>query len=266
VTISGYDGSLSVRGLLSAARTLFAGFGCFVLSAWFHCWPLSPRVREGRIVGSKLHMLFENPGERSVPRQVARLAAVAMLTCAPEWANPQSQPSEGSGRDSAVWASRELNFAYQGFTTQYSCDGLQERMRDVLLKLGARPDLRVRGYGCTRLAGPDPLAGVSIEMHVLQPAGKRGGPAVPVHWQRVDLLTGLYELDPVDAAADCELIGQIKQQILPLFATRNVEYSATCEQHHLLVGATRLKAEVLVADQGAAGAGAATGDASALSR
>jgi len=202
-------------------------------------------------------MRFKNPGERSVPRQVARLAAVAMLTCAPAWANPQSEPSAGSGRESAVWAPKELNFAYQGFTTKYSCDGLQERMRDVLLKLGARPDIQVRGFGCTRPVGPDPFASVSIKMNVLQPAGQQGGPAVPVHWQRVDLLTGLYKHDPVDAAADCELIGQIKQKVLPLFATRNVDYSSTCELRHLLVGGTRLKAEVLVADPGAAADSAA---------
>ena len=194
-------------------------------------------------------MGFKNPGERGVPRQVAGLTAVAVLACASVWANPQPEPAAASGRESAVWAPKELNFAYQGFTTRYSCDGLQERMRDVLLKLGARPDLRVRGYGCTQLVGPDPFAGVSIKMNVLQPAGKQGGPAVPVHWQRVDLLTGLYEHDPVDAAADCELIGQIKQKILPLFATRNVDYRSTCETHHLVPGGTRLKAEVLVADE-----------------
>ncbi len=196
-------------------------------------------------------MRFRNPRGRYVPRQVAALTAVALLTCASAWADTQPDATAGSGRESAVWAPKELDFAYQGFTTKYSCDGLQERMRDVLLKLGARPDLRVRGYGCTRLVGPDPFAGVSIKMNVLQPAGKQGGPAVPVHWQRVDLLTGLYEHDPVGAAADCELIGQIKQKILPLFATRNVDYSSTCERGHLLVAATRLKAEVLVADQGA---------------
>ena len=194
-------------------------------------------------------MCFRIPSKRSVRRPVAGLAALAVLTCAFAWANPSPEPSAGSGRESAVWVPKELHFDYRGFTTKYSCDGLQERMRDVLLKLGARPDLRVRGYGCTRLVGPDPFAGVSIKMNVLQPAGKQGGPAVPVHWQRVDLLTGLYEHDPVDAAADCELIGQIKQKILPLFATRNVDYRSTCEAHHLVPGGTRLKAEVLVADE-----------------
>jgi hypothetical protein len=203
-------------------------------------------------------MRFKNPGERSVHRQVAGLAAVAVLTCASAWANPQSEDSAGSGRESAAaWVPKELIFVYRGFTTTYSCDGLQEKMRRVLLKLGARHDLQVRGFGCTRLQGPDPSTGVSIRMNVLQPGGQRGGPAVPAHWKRVDLLTDYDNRDPVDAAADCELIAEIKQKILPLFATRNVDYSATCEWGHLLVGATRLKAEVLVADESAAADSAA---------
>ena len=199
-------------------------------------------------------MRFENPGERSVPRQVARLAAVAMLTCALAWANPQSEPSAGSGRESAVWAPKELNFAYQGFTTKYSCDGLQAKMRSVLLQLGSRPDVQVRGYGCTRLTGPDPFAGVKIRMNVLQRADQPAGQAVPAHWKRVDLLANR---DPLDAAADCELIDQIREKVLPLFATRNVDYSAACAAHKPLVGGTWLKAEVLVPAESAAANAAA---------
>jgi hypothetical protein len=202
-------------------------------------------------------MRIKNPGERSLHRPGAALTAVAVLTCASTWANPQSEPSAGSSRESAVWAPKELNFVYQGFTTEYSCDGLQEKMRKVLIKLGARHDIEVRGWGCTRLEGPDPFAGVRIKMNVLQPAGKQGGQAVPARWQMVDLMAGPDDRDPVDAAGDCELIGQIKQKVLPLFATRSVDYSSTCERHHLLVGATRLKAEVLVADESAAADSAA---------
>ena len=195
-------------------------------------------------------MRFEN-------RQVAALTAVVVLTCASARANPQPEPSAGSGRESAVWAPKELNFAYQGFTTKYSCDGLQDKMKRVLITLGARPDIQVRGFGCTRLVGPDPFAGVKIKMNVLQPAGQQGGQAVPAHWQMVDLLAGPDNRDPVDAAGDCELIGQIKEKILPLFATRHVNYSSTCEWRHLLVGGTRLKAEVLVAEGSAAADSAA---------
>jgi hypothetical protein len=59
------------------------------------------------------------------------------------------------------------------------------------------------------------------------------------------------------SGGDCELIGQIKQKVLPLFATRNVDYRSTCENHQLVPGGTRLKAEVLVADEHAAADSAA---------
>jgi len=49
-------------------------------------------------------MRFKNPGERSLHRLVAALTAVAVLACASTWANPQSEPSAASGRESAVWA------------------------------------------------------------------------------------------------------------------------------------------------------------------
>lgn len=175
------------------------------------------------------------------------LTAVAVLICGFTWANPQSDAPAGAGHESAVWSTtKEITFAYTGFTTKYSCDGLQAKMRSVLLELGSRPDLQVRSYGCTRLTGPDPFAGVSIKMNVLQRADKPGGQAVPAHWKRVDLLANR---DPLDAAADCELIDQIREKVLPLFATRNVDYSAACAAHKPLVGGTRLKAEVLVPNE-----------------
>jgi hypothetical protein len=118
------------------------------------------------------------------------------------------------------------------------------RMKSLLLKLGARPDLEVRSYGCTQLRGPDPLAGVQVRMDVLEPKGPQSW--VATRWKRVDLLE---DRNILDAAADCELIEQVHQQILPLFAARNIDYNATCQARTLVPGATRLRADVLVADQ-----------------
>jgi hypothetical protein len=87
-------------------------------------------------------------------------------------------------------------------------------------------------------------------MQVLTPAddagAAAGGKSVPAHWKLVDLTA---KRDPLDVAGDCELIEQIKQQILPLFTTRNIEYQSTCIPNQLQVGATRLKAEFLIADE-----------------
>ncbi len=176
--------------------------------------------------------------------RLAVLGVVVMFSCVCAWAAAPARDA-GSNAQSALWASKDLNFTYRGFTTRYSCDGLQQKMRRVLTRLGARSDMQLRAYGCTRLITPDPIAGVRMQIHVLQPSDSHDGQSVSAHWQRVDLLANR---DPVDAAADCELIEQIKQEILPLFTTRNVDAASDCGNRQLLVGGTRLMADVLIAD------------------
>jgi hypothetical protein len=173
-----------------------------------------------------------------------RLVSMTLLICSSAWAAPAPDAPAEPAHELALWVPLQLNFVYGHFTTEYSCSGLETRMKSVLLKLGARPDLDVRGYGCTQLTGPDPLAGVKIKMNVLEPAGAR--PGLGAHWTRVDLLK---DRETLEAAADCELIEQVAQKILPLFTVRNVDYNASCQPRNLVPGATRLKADVLVADQ-----------------
>ena len=173
-----------------------------------------------------------------------RLALAALLMCSSAWAAAAPDAPVESAHELAVWVPMQLDFLYRHATTEYSCDGLAARMKSLLLKLGARSDLDVRGYGCTQLSGPDPLAGVKIRMQVLEPAGAR--PGLGAHWQRVDLLANREVLE---AAADCELIDEVAHKILPLFTVRNVDYYATCQARNLVPGSTRLKADVLVADQ-----------------
>jgi hypothetical protein len=170
-------------------------------------------------------------------RWTAALAAALFIGCSAMADTPTEY---------GVWTQKELIFQYTGFTTGYTCDGFMDKMKKLLLTLGARPsDLQVSGC---------PRGGVRIRMHVLEPApAATVAQAVPTRWQAVDLLAGR---DPLDAAMDCELIAQLDQRVLVLFATRNVDYSARCAAHMPLPGGTRLKADVLVPDSAAA-AGAA---------
>lgn len=170
----------------------------------------------------------------------AMLAVAALCTGA--------GPALAAGEEGATWVQKEINFRYVGFTTKYSCDGLRDRVRRILLELGARDDLTLAGYGCIGVNSPETTPGVRIVMHVLQPAGTAAGQTVAAHWKSVDLLSARDLRDPLDAALDCELIAQLKRQVLPLFAVRHVDYSATCSLNTPLVGGTRLKADVLVAD------------------
>ena len=172
------------------------------------------------------------------------IAAALILICQPVAGAGEEAPSAAPAAGaSAVWASRELSFAYLGFTAQYSCDGLRDRVTDVLRQLGAR-DLEVRELPCTSIGSPDPFPGVRIKMRILQPAAGESAGAVRAHWKRVDLTSSHRAL----GSGECELLEQIKAQILPFFAMRNVEYGSNCQPHQLQLGASWLRAEVLVAD------------------
>jgi len=189
-------------------------------------------------------MLGGDPGER-LEGGCAALAAALMLISASAWA---SSPQTSAASEPAVWVPKVLTFTYHGFTTKYTCDGLQTKVKAYLLELGARPDLEVRSWGCTEPVSPDVFPGVTVQMNVLQPAAS-ATQAITAHWKKVNLLANR---SPLDAAADCELISQIKLNILPLFTARNVDYQATCSRGQMQPGATRLTADVLVADSSAA--------------
>ena len=150
----------------------------------------------------------------------------------------------------AVWTQKEVQFTYMGFTTHYTCDGLRDAVREMLLQLGARKDdLKVYEQPCTRPDRPDPFPGVKIKMSVLQPAPGAPGadsPLVEAYWKPIKLP---YRATGLDAAGQCELLEQFKHTVLPLFTTRNVNLNATCVPHQLDSAGTSLQAEVLVTDQ-----------------
>lgn len=163
---------------------------------------------------------------------------------------PAAEPPPIGGPVHAVWMPKESVFTFHGFTAHYSCDGLRDKMRVILLRLGARDDLSVQSRGC---AGEQISAfpGVSIKMNVLKPVGGEiavpaGEQPVAAQWQEVDLT---YGRDPLDVAGDCELIEQIKQYILPLFATQNVNFKSFCVPNQLTLGGTSLTAYVLKSAQ-----------------
>jgi hypothetical protein len=141
-----------------------------------------------------------------------------------------------------------VTFVYQGFTTRYSCDGLRDKVRGVLLDLGAeKKGLKVLELGCTSPWGrPDPFPGVKVKMSVLQPAsGTADDKAVAAHWKPVDLkLRDSFITD----SGECELVEQIRHTFVPLFAARNVDLKTDCIPHQASASRPSLKLEVLAPD------------------
>jgi hypothetical protein len=153
----------------------------------------------------------------------------------------------GHDRQAAAWMPRKLRFVYMGFTTHYSCDGLSDNLRTVLLQLGARErDLELQPYGCTRGFGkPEPFPGVDMTFFVLEPVRQgaaAGMPIVQAEWKSVELELGRNNLEH---AGQCELLEQIRQKILPLFTARNLDFRDNCIPHQLTAGGATLRVEVL---------------------
>jgi hypothetical protein len=178
---------------------------------------------------------------RFVSRLASAAAATTLLAAVPTLATAQESVA-------AVWVPKHVQFVYQAFTSYYSCDGLRDKIRSMLQKLGAQ-DLKVEQYACTNLSGPSLFPGVRVNMRVLVPASsadaakeKNAGPPVQAHWKNVVLMPANAS---INEQGDCELIEQFKETFLPLFTTRDVKYQSDCVPHEITLG-THLSAEVLM--------------------
>jgi len=179
-----------------------------------------------------------------------RLSCIALMGAGLILSLPATaaEPPPVGGPVHAVWTPKSYTFTFHGFTSHYSCEGLRDKMRVILLRFGARSDLDLQARGCGGgSSNISAFPGVMINMNVLTPVGgevtvKPGTQPVTAQWQEVSLN---YGRDPVDVAGDCELIEQVKQYILPLFNTKDVAYKSFCVPNQLIIGGTTLSAYVL---------------------
>jgi hypothetical protein len=106
----------------------------------------------------------------------------------------------------------------------------------------------VTQLGCSSPSGqPDPFPGVRVKMRVLQPAAFNATDKdlVAAHWKPVDLkLRNSFTTD----SGECELVEQIRQKVVPLFAARNVELKTNCIPHQATATRPSLKLELLAPD------------------
>lgn len=134
---------------------------------------------------------------------------------------------------SGVWQKHEYSFAYMGFTSTYSCDGLADKLKLLLIASGARQDVKSQPGACASGFGrPDKFARASLTFYTLVPdaetSGESGAARVAGFWSPVTLA----DRSPRDLrVGDCELVEQFRNSVLPMFATRNLEDHVSCVPH-----------------------------------
>ena len=145
-----------------------------------------------------------------------------------------------------TWQKHEYRFVAMSFTSTYSCDGLADKLKLLLLTAGARKDVKSMPAACANGFGtPDRLASAYLTYYTLAPAAADSTekPVASV-WRTVNLRPrSPREL----AVGDCEIIEQFRDQLLPTFASRNVSGGATCVPHQQSGSNFDLSFEVLVA-------------------
>jgi len=128
----------------------------------------------------------------------------------------------------AEWARHNLIVKLHDLPKRYSCDDLWYRFRDILLDIGARPNLEVSTYRCERALGPNarsPRVHLTFDMPRPLPGAQTDESDVLTIAKTVHLAAGQpHSLD----ATDCELLRQIKGTLLAALSVRVIDFSLDC--------------------------------------
>jgi hypothetical protein len=165
----------------------------------------------------------------------------------------------------AVWKPIDTMFTYSGFTSYYSCDGLADRVRDLLRQVGAR-NLKVYGLGCSAPSGgpsvapsvrimgeipieatPEAIADVTKlhEQRVKDGATKTGS-AIPDEFTATRHVVTLSNRRDVGIeAGDCELLEQVKGRLLPELGIKVIKSDLHCLPRQVDIGLKTVEVETL---------------------
>ena len=167
----------------------------------------------------------------------------------------------------AIWKPQQFTFSYYGMTSRYACSEFESRVRQILLALGAHENMQVDRRECSESAGmhlritfmspieatPENVREVTTFDTEQQLIARLKGidlpseediARFPAEWQEISLSRdrriGLR-------AGDCELLEQVRRQLLPLIATRALPKRLVCVQGNLSSRPPPLSVSALIA-------------------
>jgi hypothetical protein len=165
---------------------------------------------------------------------VALSAALSIGVCA--------AASDAGPTEPAVWQHHQELIDYYGVTETYTCTGIEDKMRQLLLYLGARrADLKITPL-CSRQLAPMQQVFVRVDFYSLAPATEGSGEALTAHWAPLSIT-------PRDALfrdrAECELFQNVKKVLTKDFTIRDVHYDTTCTPYDTTLQDYNITGEIL---------------------
>lgn len=190
-------------------------------------------------------------------------ATIALLAFGPAGA----APGDGDETVEAVWKAQRITFEYRGFNTIYTCRSLRDKLERILENVGARDGITLRSYSCSDLSGSarfqidfespveatveniEAITSYSAEQELIahvngqRLAAAEDVPRFPAVWKTVSFARSrTMKL----SAGDCELVHQLRQQILPRMSIRVTTDRVQCSPAFGNIGPPRLTVSALV--------------------
>jgi hypothetical protein len=136
-------------------------------------------------------------------------------------APPQPQP--------AVWMQHMVQVQLRNLPKNYSCYDLWYRFREVLQKIGARPDWKITTQGCV-FSGNTQSRSPQVELEFYFPEAL---PPARAKWSDVKAVPSTVLVEPGSAPnsldkSDCELVKQITDALLPALPVQVLEAHVDC--------------------------------------
>lgn len=180
-------------------------------------------------------------------------------------AGQAAAPSSDSAPVQSAWKTQEIRYSYTGFTTAYSCDAVEDRLKSILRALGAHEQTKVSAQGCDfnrpsrnffiviTTATPIPLADVPKQSsadksrdELLKRLGAKDekfDETFPAQWKTVELSRDRkLDLQP----GDCELMEGLRDHVLPKLSTKIVADRVSCMPRQLSLQTPELTVSALV--------------------
>jgi len=174
-------------------------------------------------------------------------------------------PDDATKSVQAVWKPVEIKYSYVGFTTAYNCDAFEQKVRGILLRLGAPEQTRVQANGCIDVTRPSRNFFVTINSAAVIPASEAKEPPDKATRELAERLTGKKDplkTDPFPAQwktvelsrdrrldlapGDCELMEGLSKDVLPKLSIKIVSDRVLCTPNNLSITTPELTVSALV--------------------
>lgn len=161
------------------------------------------------------------------------ILAVTYVTAAVAQPNSNVPAHEGAAATvTAQWQPYDLRFHYFGFTTYYSCSGLEDRLEQLLKDMGADQDVRVSVSGCFCINDVSNMLTARIRVRMPVTEDSTSSATHDAQGASFSAVSKPVELRSSRSgqmgSGDCELLEQVRDQLLPALKLQLIKDNLTC--------------------------------------